>query len=260
MSEDVAPARSWFASLRPDFAVAPFKKREKSPRADPGAAPAAPVREKRPAPYAPADQARMAQKATELEKQIRATIWSGHISPALAHAVGLSLAELIDFASGVTRLSAAQATVLAQKMGLIPDAPRTGVDAVRTRLVGLIKKRPTDFISVLDWRGGEKVLRDFVDGEVTLTLEELDHLAGHFWGKGVDLDPQTAMLRRPVSAEPTVVCSLRPEPWAAARIFPASRSGRPAFIRRLCFRDCLTPSTSRRSSPLRGGHERAARN
>jgi hypothetical protein len=154
--------------------------------------------------YEPSASSLPASRQSELERRIRSEVWS-HMSPDLAHAAGLTLPELIDWVSGIGRLSALQTTAIAMKMGLIPAAPKTGIDAIRTRLIGLMKQRPADFVILLEWRGGEQALRDFVEGEpgTGLTIQELDHLAEYFWGKGVSLDPQTALLRRPVSSEPT---------------------------------------------------------
>ena len=162
--------------------------------------PPAPALAQLPAPSGPAISSLPAPKATDLERDIRANIW-GHISPGLAHAAGLSLPELVDWVHGVTRLSTPQIEALARRMGIL-DTPETGVDAIRARLVAVMRKRPT--FEWLDWpaRGrGEDDLRAFAAGENCLTLAELNLLAKEFYGKA-EIDPQTAMLRS-TAPEPT---------------------------------------------------------
>jgi hypothetical protein len=147
-----------------------------------------------PAIYEPPVQPSAAPRATELEKQIRSNIWSC-MSPELAHAAGLSVAELIDYVSGVTRLSPPQIEALARKMGLIEDLPPTGIDLVRSKLRVMMKKWP-NFVSHFEWRHGDQALRDFLDGGF-LTLEQVNFLARAFYGDEVSVDPETAELRRP---------------------------------------------------------------
>ena len=148
-----------------------------------------------PLPAAVPLQPSAAPKASDLEKEIRSVIWQ-HISPELARTANLSLPELIDWISGVSRLSTPQIEALARKIGLI-DTPETGIDRIRAKLVAMVRRRPT--FAWLDWPGGgrgEDNLRDFAAGaNGVLTLNELNSLAREFWGKYAELDQQTLMLK-----------------------------------------------------------------
>lgn len=62
------------------------------------------------------------------------------MGPDLARAAGLSVPELLDFVSGVTRLSQPQLTALGRKMGLVVGA-ETGIDKLRAKLVAMMRKR-----------------------------------------------------------------------------------------------------------------------
>ena len=168
-------------------------------------------------PYAPPPQPSAAPKASDLEREIRREIWQ-HMSPELAHAAGLSLAELIDFTSGVMRLSAPQIDALARKMGLIEDTPPTGIDLVRAHLRVAMKKWP-NFSSHYEWRHGDQALRDFLDGG-SLTHDQAEFLARAFWGEDVSIDPVTAELRRPVKVA-TPLTTLKFENWSKGSNVPA---------------------------------------
>ena len=117
------------------------------------------------------------------------------MGPDLARAAGLSVPELLDFVSGVTRLSQPQLTALGRKMGLVVGA-ETGIDKLRAKLVAMMRKR-TDFGWLEQRRGGrgEENLRSFMAGENCLTLEELDDLAKELFGKHMSVDPSTAALK-----------------------------------------------------------------
>jgi hypothetical protein len=159
-----------------------------------------------------------APKASDLERQIRAVTWQ-HMSPQLAHAANLSLPELIDWTSGVTRLSTPQIEALARKMGLL-DTPVTGVDAIRARLNVALKKRP-DFTAHIEWpRGqkGEEELRAFAAGEDCLTLDELNKLAKEFWGLNFELDPETLLLRSTNTHATSLGCG--PAPYTGGSNVP----------------------------------------
>ena len=95
-----------------------------------------------PAPTGPQPAVLPAPRANNLEQDIRREIWQ-HMGPDLARAAGLSVPELLDFVSGVTRLSQPQLTALGRKMGLIVGA-ETGIDKLRAKLVAMMRKR-TDF-------------------------------------------------------------------------------------------------------------------
>jgi hypothetical protein len=158
-------------------------------------------------PYEAPPQPSAAPKATDLERQIRSQIWTC-ISPDLARAAGLSLPELIDWVSRVTRLSMAQVEALARKMGLL-TTPRTGVDVIRDRLRAAMKKR-LDFAAHIDWpRGqkGEEELRAFANGEDgALTYPEMGMLVREFCGSFVELDPQSLALKS-TSPPATPLCA-----------------------------------------------------
>jgi hypothetical protein len=171
-----------------------------------------------PALYQPPVQPSAAPKASELERQIRAVIWQ-HMSPALAHAAALSLPELIDWTSGVSRLTTPQIEALARKIGLI-DTPVTDVDRIRARLNVELKK--AQGFGRLDWPGGAKGeddLRGFIAGENCLTYDELNRLAKEFWGRNVELDRETAMLKS--TAAPATPMGRGPDPWMGGSNVPA---------------------------------------
>ena len=161
-----------------------------------------------PALYQPPIQPSAAPKASDLEKQIRANVWPV-MSPELAHAAGLSLAELIDYVSGASRLSPPQIEALARKMGLIEDLPPTGIDLVRGRLRVMMKKWP-NFVTHFEWRHGDQALRDFLDGG-SLTLDQVNFLARAFFGEKVSIDPVTAELRWPANVATSA--GVPPGPW-----------------------------------------------
>ena len=140
------------------------------------------------------------------------------MSPALAHAAGLSLPELIDWVSGATRLSTPQIEAIARKMGLI-DTPVTGVDKIRARLV--VEMKRAQGFGRLEWPGGgkgEDDLRSFVAGDNCLTYQDLNRLAQEFW-QNVELDPETAELKS--TAPPATPMGLVPGPWANGSNVPA---------------------------------------
>jgi hypothetical protein len=152
-------------------------------------------------PYESRPQPSMGPKATDLERRIRSQIWQ-HMSPELAHAADLTLAELIDFTSGATRLSKVQLEALGRKMGLLEDLPPTGIDLVRRRLRVMMKKWP-NFVSHFEWRHGEQALQNFLEGD-SLAHAQVEFLARAFFGDKVSIDPVTAELRWPANvAEPT---------------------------------------------------------
>jgi hypothetical protein len=167
-------------------------------------------------PYQPPVKPSAALPAGALEREIRREIWS-HMSPELAHAAQLSLAELFDWTSGATRLSPPQIEALARKMGLIEDTPPTGVDLVRSKLRVMMKKWPS-FVTHFEWRHGDQALRDFLDGG-SLTHGQVEFLARAFYGEGVSIDPQTAELRRPVR-EAAPVSTLKFENWSKGSNVP----------------------------------------
>ena len=188
------------------------------------AEPPAPAIAQLPAPSGPALAVLPAPKATSLEQDIRANIWA-HISPELARAAGLSLPELLDYIHGVSRLSAPQINAIARRMGLL-DSPETGIDVLRAHLVAVMRKRPT--FDWLDWPNGgkgEDNLRAFAAGENCLTLPELNRLAREFFGKHVEVDPATAMLRSN-APEPTVM-GRGPDPHdISIEVYPPRVTGR----------------------------------
>ena len=162
-------------------------------------------------PYELPPQPSAAPKATDLERQIRSQIWPV-MSPDLARAASLNLAELIDWVSGASRLSTPQIEALARKMGLL-DKPETGVDVLRAHLTVAMKRR-IDFAQHIEWPGGgkgEDDLRNFAAGENCLTLPELNRLAREFLGRHVNLDPETALLRS--TAPPPVRQGVHPPRW-----------------------------------------------
>jgi hypothetical protein len=166
--------------------------------------------------YQPPVQPSAAPKASDLERQIRAVIWQ-HISPVLAHAAGLSLPELIDWTSGVSRLTTPQIEALARHIGLI-DTPVTGIDKIRARLVVELKR--AQGFGRLDWPGGgkgEDDLRSFIAGENCLTYGELNRLAKEFW-QNVELDPETAELKS--TAPPATSVGVRPPQWTSGSNVP----------------------------------------
>jgi hypothetical protein len=135
----------------------------------------------------------------------------------------LSLPELIDWVSGVSRLSTPQIEALGRKMGLI-DTPYTGVDLIRDRLRIAMKKRAGS-LAYLEWPGGgkgEDNLRAFVAGENCLTFDEMSRLAREFFGKNISLDPQTAMLRSDNTAAASM--GVGPPPFDPAAHFRAGLS------------------------------------
>ena len=79
--------------------------------------------------YAPPVKPSAAPKAGELEREIRREIWQ-HMSPDLARSARLSLSDLIDFTTGVLRLSPLQLDAIARKMGII-DTPVSGLAVIR---------------------------------------------------------------------------------------------------------------------------------
>jgi hypothetical protein len=118
MTEEAPPAPNWFANLAPHFAAPAWKKRgrEKKPEPEPLVASEARQDRRQLALYSPEASSLPAPRQSDLEKQIRASIWS-HMSPALAREANLTLSELIDWTSGVGRLSALQTTAIAMTMG-----------------------------------------------------------------------------------------------------------------------------------------------
>jgi hypothetical protein len=167
--------------------------------------------------YAPPPQPSAAPPATDLERQIRREIWSC-MSPELAHAAQLSLAELIDWVSGATRLSPPQIDALGRKMGLLEDTPPTGIDTVRAHLRVTLKRYGANFSSHFEWRHGEQALRDFLDGG-SLTHAQVEFLARALIGKDVSIDPVTAELRRPPVVS-TPLSTLAYEPWRRGSSIP----------------------------------------
>jgi hypothetical protein len=159
-------------------------------------APEPPAPAQLPVLYEPAVKPSAALKASDLEREIRSVIWQ-HIGPDLARSANLSLPELIDWVSGVSRLSNPQIEALARKIGLL-DTQETGVDIIRARLVAMMRERPT--FDWLDWPGGAKGedhLRDFAAGaNGVLTVKELNCLAREFFGQ-VELDPPLRCCDRP---------------------------------------------------------------
>jgi hypothetical protein len=148
---------------------------------------------------------------------VRAAVW-GHLSPELARVAGLNVAQLLEWVSGARRLTPPQVMALARKIGVV-DSPETGVDTLRAKLNATMKKRPN--FDWLDWPGGGRGadnLRDFAAGADCLTLEELNLLAREFFGKHVEVDPQTAMLKS--NAPPATPMGVGPPQWTSGSNVP----------------------------------------
>jgi hypothetical protein len=179
-----------------------------------------------PALYEPPVQPSAAPRATDLERLIRREIW-GVMSPELAHAAGLSLAELIDWVSGATRLSPPQIESLARRMGLIEDTPPTGIDLVRARLRVMMKKW-SNFSSHFEWRHGDQALLNFLEGD-SLPHDQAEFLARAFWGQDVSIDPVTAELRRP--AKVATSAGVPPAPYSGGSNVPGINERTVATLR-----------------------------
>ena len=149
------------------------------------------------------------------------------MSPDLAHAANLSLAELIDFTSGARRLSQPQIEALARRMGLL-TTPRTGVDVVRDKLRVTMKKWP-NFVSHFEWRGSPQALQNFLDGEA-LTHEEVNWLARELIGKDVSVG-EDGQLRRPAPVATPLCAAGHDGPWRHGSNVPFIREMAAAHLR-----------------------------
>jgi hypothetical protein len=101
-------------------------------------------------------------------------------------------------------------------MGLI-DTPESGVDRIRAKLDAVMRQRPA-IVEWLDWPRGQRDedrLRDFAAGaNGVLTIPELNFLARAFFGRFVEVDPGTAMLKSNAPAPETI--GRGPDPYNIA--------------------------------------------
>jgi hypothetical protein len=169
-----------------------------------------------PQPLEPDDLARAAPKAGDLEKQVKAQIWTC-MSPELAHAAGLSsVAGLVEWVSGITRLSTFQVEALARKMGIL-DTPVSGLEVIRQALAARLRRPPDWGPSRLNRapdRGVEQGaenpssaahasrLRAFADGG-EIDLDTLNEFVREQWGPSSWYDPATDALRKRDTATAT---------------------------------------------------------
>jgi hypothetical protein len=154
-----------------------------------------------PEPSAPAPA------SPDLERKVRGEIWN-HISPALAAAAGLSLPELLEFVSGARRLSHAQVTTLARRMGFV-TAPATGLDVLRDMVVARLKQSALSKATLDELGLDRTALAAFSEGS-DLPEPQLGALAKLFFDASFD---PVANVLKPLEPRPvTPLCAGYPPP------------------------------------------------
>jgi hypothetical protein len=143
--------------------------------------------------YEPPVKPSAAPKAGDLEREIRREIWQ-HMSPALAASAGLSLSDLLDWTTGVLRLSPLQIEAIARKMGIL-DTPVSGLAVIRQAMERLTNGKFPSWGAAgnrrrrLDTLGEEDSLsmqhhaavHAFIAGDDSaLTLPEINEFVAHW--------------------------------------------------------------------------------
>ena len=174
--------------------------------------------------YEPPVKPSAAPKAGDLEREIRREIWQ-HMSPDLARAAGLSLSDLLDWTTGVLRLSPLQIEAIARKIGIL-NTPVSGLSIIRQAMERMTRGKFPSWGAAGNRRHRKDTLGEedglsmqhhaavqaFIAGDDrALTLDEINEFVAH-WCMSDDAyyDPEADLLRRRDTA--TRLCTAYPPP------------------------------------------------